>query len=109
MSNRMPYWRGPIPVRGLKPLRRPVRTMLMGTAMQTQPPKAPEVNQDYLALVAATFRRKMDEDPRALVNPFSGDLIWVEGMHNCPPELFEQAARDLDVNTAEEMVDALLN
>lgn len=86
-----------------------------GTSITSQyPDPVPVVNQAYLAIVQITARKKLPtpqqrEEPITLRNPFTGEFFFCEGMDQCPPELFAEAARDRGMTTPEELLDALLD
>lgn len=89
--------------------------LMAGTSITSQyPDPVPVVNQAYLAMVQITARQKLPtpeqrKDPITLRNPFTGEFIFCEGMDQCPPELFAEAARDRGMTTPEELLDALLD
>ena len=86
------------------------RGMLHGEAMQHQPVTADPETAAYFNLVEETAYRKTGRHPRVLINPFTGDVFWVEGMHNCPKEMFLEIAESITPGqTVGSVLDALLN
>lgn len=63
----------------------------------------------YFDLVAETAYRVTGRRPLSLRNPFTGRVFWVEGMHNCPREMFEQAAAETGTTSKKDLMGALLN
>jgi hypothetical protein len=66
-------------------------------------------SQEYFATVAETAKIITGRTPIILRNPFSGDVFWVQGMHNCPVDEFERAAGSLEGKDAKGMANALCN
>lgn len=63
----------------------------------------------YFELVAETARKVTGKRPFVLRNPFTGAVFWVQGMENCPRELFHEAAEGLDEMNKRDMLNALLH
>lgn len=70
---------------------------------------SPIGDQEYFELVFETARQVTGKTPIVLRNPFTGAVFWVQGMHNCPREMFEQAAQSLETPDQRSMKRALLS
>lgn len=63
----------------------------------------------YFATVIDTARRMTGRTPIVLRNPFTAEIFWVEGMHNCPRDVLAEAFERGEVTDTKGAVRALLH